>query len=788
MIRLACRTTAAFLSVLVSVAPLIADDSAESLGTLVETHCLDCHRQAEPSGGLNLESFRADEGATAGADWDSSVWEKMLRRLQARQMPPAEAERPSAEEYDRAIAAMSSILEDYSQRHPRPGRTDSIRRLTRSEYQHAIRDLLQVDLDVTDLLPADESSHGFDNVTVGDLSPVLLNRYLAAAEKISRLAVGGKRRGPAGANFRLPADRTQEAHVDGLPLGTRGGGLVQYVFPRDGDYEVQIRLTRDRDENIEGLHGTHPIDILVDRARVHQFTVHAPRGKKNYERDDTLIDANLKVRLAVTAGSHTIGVTFPSQSASLHEIKRQPFDASYNRHRHPRRNPAIFEISIVGPFEDEGPGDTPSRRRIFSRYPEDSSENAECAREILSAITRRAYRREVSDSDLAVPMKFFREAVADGDFESGIEAALTAILINPSFLLRVERDPEDASSGEVYEISESELASRLSFFLWSSLPDDRLLDLAAEGQLHAPPTLAAEVERMLADERSRSLVTNFASQWLYLRNLQSINPDLRKFPDFDDNLREAFRRETELLFESIVRDDRSVLEFLRSETTYLNERLATHYGIPHVRGSHFRRVKLDPASRRGGLLRHGSILTVTSYATRTSPTIRGNWILENLMGTPPPPPPPNVPSLKEKSPTGAQSVRERLALHRQDAACASCHDLIDPIGFALDNFDAVGRWRDFEDGQAINVSGILPDGTEVRGVDDLEAAMLHYPELFVQTLVEKLLVFALGRGIEPADGPAVRRIVSRARANDYRFSSLVSGIVNSPPFQMRTVD
>lgn len=761
----------------------------DGLSDFVQSYCLDCHNDADKVGNLDLDGFDVTEIASAGATWDSTHWEKLLRRIQSRQMPPADADRPDEKEYRAAISALVAALDKHAAKHPRPGRTESIRRLTRREYQNAVRDLLAIDVDVQKMLPADESSHGFDNVTVSELSPVLLSRYITAAQHISRIAIGGRQRTPGGVNFRLPADLTQESHIEGLPLGTRGGGLVEHNFEQDGIYEFQLRLTRDRDENIEGLRGKHPIDLLVDRKRVHQFVVEAPSGKNSYEkRDDTMIDANLKVRIAVKAGPHKVAATFPNTSSSLLEIKRQPFDAAYNRHRHPRQNPAIFEISIVGPFDPEGPGATPSRRRIFSDM-NSSAPSRERARGIVEKLARRAYRRPVSDRDIDGPMQFFDEHSDGGKkFDAGIEAALAAILVNPSFLLRVEVEPEGTQLGDDYEISDVELASRLSFFLWSSIPDDELLGEAIAGRLRSPDVLERQVVRMLQDPKSESLVDNFASQWLYLRNLDSVTPDLRRFPDFDDNLRNAFRRETELLFESVMREDRNVMTLIASDETFLNERLARHYDIPHVFGSHFRRVKVAPASHRGGILRHGSILTVTSYATRTAPTIRGNWILENILGTPPPPPPPNVPTLKEKNEQVALSFRDRLAQHRANPACASCHDLIDPVGFALDNFDAVGRWREFEDDQTIDVSGILPDGSEVAGVDDLERAILGNPDLFVQALTEKLLVYALGRGIESYDGPAVRNIVRNARDNDYRFSSIVLGIVESTPFQKRTAN
>jgi hypothetical protein len=454
-------------------------------------------------------------------------------------------------------------------------------------------------------------------------------------------------------------------------------------------------------------------------------------------------------------------------------------------HRHPRLTPALYQISITGPYAPDGHGDTPSRRRIFVSEPKEPDQEEACAKRILSTLARRAYRRPVTDADLQGPLDLYRQARAEGGFDAGIEMALSAVLVNPQFLFRIEADPPGVSANSTYRLPDIQLASRLSFFLWSSIPDDELLDLAGRGELSGPGVLERQVRRMLADHRSRNLVTNFAGQWLHLRNLESITPDLRLFPDFDDNLRQSFRRETELLFEEIVREDRSVLELLKSDHTYLNERLAKHYGIPNVYGSHFRRVNLGKDAIRGGLLRQGSILMVTSYATRTSPVIRGKWILENILGTPPPPPPANIPALKDNTVSSSLKVRERLAEHRANLACTGCHKLMDPAGFSLENYDAVGRWRAFEEGRPIDSMGGLPDGSRFEGVTGLEKALLKRPEVFVNTLTERLLTFALGRGVESFDAPAIRKIVRDSHSQDYRFSSLIAGIATCTPFQMR---
>jgi Protein of unknown function (DUF1592)/Protein of unknown function (DUF1588)/Protein of unknown function (DUF1595)/Protein of unknown function (DUF1587)/Protein of unknown function (DUF1585) len=748
----------------------------EAVGQFVNLFCALCHNSEDKAAGLDFEAIDCDD-----LSQNAIVWEKVVRKLVARQMPPEDAIRPSKRTYDSIVAALAGSLDRAAAVHPEPGRTDTFRRLNRREYQNAIRDLLAVDIDAKGLLPDDESSHGFDNVTVGDLSPTLLDRYITAAQQISRIAVGSPGRSPGGDTIRIRPDLTQEEHVEGLPVGTRGGALIPFTFPQDGEYEIGLRLARDRNEHVEGLREPHVIEVLLDRKPTASFNLTAPKT----ERDHQTADAHFKTRIPVTAGAHKLGVTFVRDSSSLLETKRQPFEAHYNMHRHPRITPALFQVSITGPFKPQGPGDTAARRRIFVCRPNGAGEEEACAERILATLMRRAYRRPVTEADLKSPMQLYRSARTEGNFDSAIEMALAAVLVNPNFLFRIEADPPGVAPHSAYAIPDVQLASRLSFFLWSSIPDDALLDLAERGELRKPGALERQALRMLADPRSRSLVTDFAGQWLHLRNLDSITPDLRLFPDFDDNLRQAFRRETELLFESVLRDDRSVLDLLRSDYTFLNERLAKHYGIPHVYGSRFRRVSLGDDRVRGGLLRQGSILTVTSYANRTSPVIRGKWILENIVGTPPPPQPANVPALKDNTVSSSLSVRARLAEHRGNLACAGCHKLMDPAGFALENFDAVGRWRSFEEGRPVDSTGGLPDGSRFAGVNGLERALLKRPELFVGTLSEKLLTFALGRGTLPLDAPAVRKIIRDARAKDFRFSALIVGIATSTPFQMR---
>ncbi len=747
--------------------------AAQSHQATLTRYCGACHNSKLKSGELALDALSAEPLARHPAEW-----EKVVRKLAARQMPPEGAPRPDEAAYETLLASITRPLDEAP---PNPGRTDTFRRLNRTEYRNAIRDLLALDVDAAALLPADDLSRGFDNITLGELSPTLLERYLSAARKISRLAVGMPERTVGGHTVFLHPELTQESRFDKLPLGTRGGSAMPHTFPLDAVYDFQIRLTRDRNEDIEGLYEPHELELSIDGERVHLFTVTPPpRGVDNQRSDE-----HLKVRLPVRAGPHMVGVTFVKKPTVLAETERQPYQSRFNAYRHPRMTPAVYSISINGPYDAKGPGDSPSRRRLFVCRPSQGEEDA-CAQRILSTLMRRAYRRPVNAADLAAPMKFYRETHAKSGFEAGIEMAVSAVLVSPDFLFRVEQDPRGAAPGSAYRLSDLEVASRLSFFLWSSIPDDELLDSAIAGKLRAPGEMERHVRRMLADDRSRALTANFAGQWLYLRNLESASPDMRLYADFDDNLRQAMREETELFFESILREDRPALDLLRADYTFLNERLAKHYGIPHVYGSRFRRVALGEGSMRGGLLRHASVLTVTSYATRTSPVIRGNWVLANIVGAPPPPPPASVPALKESG-TGpkATSVRERLAEHRDNPACSGCHRLMDPVGFALENYDAVGRWRSREEGRPIDASGALPDGSRFDGVAGLERALLARPELFVATLTEKLMTYALGRGVEYYDAPAVRRIVREARGRNYRLSSIILGITASAPFQMR---
>ena len=774
--------------VLVALASLARAASPAPLSperSLADRYCIGCHNATTNTAGLTLDTISRQP-----IERHPEIWEKVVRRLRARQMPPAGLPRPGQAAYNAAVQSLESSLDSAAAAHPNPGRTDTFRRLNRTEYGNAIRDLLSLDAGADALLPGDQSSHGFDNVTVGELSPTLLERYISAAEKISRLAVGRPARSPGGDTIRIPPDLTQEKHFEGLPLGTRGGAIVPHTFPLDAEYEISVRLARDRNEHIEGLKEPHEIELLLDKKRLGLFTIEPPpRGD-----DHRTADQHLKIRVPVKAGPHEIAAAFLKKPTALLETARQPYEAHFNFYRHPRIQPAVYSISILGPYDAKGSGETPSRRRIFVCRPAGASEEETCAIRIIETLMHRAYRRPVTDADLARPLDFYRQARTNAGarggapndaFEAGIEMALRALLVSPEFLFRIEQDPAGIAPDTAYRVSDVQLASRLSFFLWSSIPDDELLDAAIRGDLGKPAQLEKQARRMLADKRSQSLVTNFASQWLYLRNLASITPDMRRFPGFDDNLRQAFRQETELFFESILREDRSVLELLDAGYTFVNERLAKHYGIPHIYGSRFRRISLGDDSKRGGLLRHGSILTVTSYPTRTSPVIRGKWVLDNLLGIPPPPPPANVPELEDNKVAAGLSMRERLAEHRDNPACAGCHQLMDPVGFSLENYDAVGRWRAREAGHPIDASGGLPGGSRFDGVSGLEQALLSRPEIFAGVVTEKLLTYALGRGIEHYDAPAIRKILRHARDGDYRLSSLIIGITASVPFQMR---
>jgi len=763
--------------------PAAPQSGNSTASAVINQYCMGCHNDSVKSGGLTLTRLNADN---PGAN--PEVWEKVVRKLRGRMMPPLDRPRPDEKTYDVVVGNLEKALDTAAAANPNPGRGETFRRLSRTEYQNAIRDLLVLDVDVASLLPKDDAVFGFDNAGVGGLSPTLLERYLSAAQKISRLAVGAPVRAPASNVLVLPPDLTQENHLEGLPLGTRGGTVMRYTFPVDGAYDIQVRLMRNRNENVEGLTEPHEMEVLVDGARASLFTVAPHRyaiGGVYYADED--VDRHLKLRVPVKAGPHAVTAAFIPKTGALIETERQPYNAHFNMDRHPRVQPAVYSISVTGPFNATGAGDTPSRNQIFVCRPARVSDEDRCASTIISRLARRAYRRPVTDDDIRMPLAFYKEARKGADFDTGIEMAVRAILTSTEFLIRVERDPANVAANRPYRISNLELASRLSFFLWSSIPDDELIDLAARGRLSDPAVLEQQIRRMLADPRAGSLVTSFADQWLYLRNLAATVPDARLFPDFDDNLRQAMRRETQLLFESVMKEDRSVVDLLGANYTFLNERLARHYGIPNVYGSHFRRVPVGD-SIRGGLLGQGSILTVTSYGNRTSPVLRGKWVLENILGTPPPPPLPNVPPLRDNPTTGKiLNMRERMSEHRANPACSGCHRLMDPIGLSLENFDAVGRWRNRAEGDSpIDAAGALPGGATFEGAAGLKRSLLAKPDLFVTTLTEKLMTYGLGRGIDYNDAAAVRAITREARNKNYRFSTLIAEIVKSTPFLMRS--
>ena len=768
---------------------------------LLDRYCVTCHNGRMRTAGLALDEH--DVGAVAAAP---AVWETVVRKLRAGAMPPAPRPRPDAATYDRFVGWLEAELDRHAAANPDPGRTEAFHRLNRTEYHHAVRDLLDLEIDVAELLPADGASYGFDNIAgVLGVSPTLLERYLAAARKIARVAVGRPAPSATAEVFRLASDLPQDDWVASMPFGTRGGGAFRHTFPEDAEYDFRVRLARDAGDNLAIFDVPHTVEVSLDGELVRTFTVGGPPPDAPRDGDERRawrdrqrnIDRDWEFRLPVGAGPRELRVTFVRKTAAYPETLRQPYLRPYTSITggDTRVQPYLGSVTVTGPFAAAGVSpaeETPSRRRIFVCRPADGAaeaEQADCARRIVSALARRAYRRPVTPADLDVLLGFFDEGRREGGFDAGVEMALRWLLASPEFVLRVERDPAGVAAGESYAVSDLELASRLSFFLWSSIPDDELLDLAEAGRLRAPGVLEAQARRMLADERSRALVTSFASQWLYLRNVPAVVPDEDRFPDVGEGLRQAMRRETELLVESVFREDRSVLDLLTADYTFVNERLARHYGMPGVYGSHFRRVPVAHEARRG-LLGHASILSVTSYPNRTSPVLRGKWVLENLLGTPPALPPPDVPALEETTGTGeALSMREATERHRANPVCASCHRLMDPPGFALEQFDAVGRFRTRSAaGTPIDATGELPDGTRFDGAAGLREALVTRPERFVGTLTEKLLTYALGRGLEHYDAPAVRAVTRAAAEDGYRFSSLVVGIVESAPFRMRRAE
>jgi cytochrome c551/c552 len=771
---------------------------------LLNQYCVTCHNEKLKTGGLALDKLDLDRiGANA------ETWEKVVRKVRAGMMPPAGARRPDRKALDAFAGAVEGALDRAASANPNPGRTP-LHRMNRGEYANAIRDLLAVDVDAATLLPADDSSNGFDNIAdVLGVSPALLERYVSAAAKISRLAVGDPETAPLDITYTVKGDLTQTDTIEGLPLGTRGGTIVRHNFPLDGEYLIKLSLTKLSFGQVfgEGAEGQE-LEVTLDGQRIKLYkldevpmffmrekpgspTPLQPLSDPLEERVKMSPDIRLEFRLTVKAGPKAIGVAFLEKShAAIEDLVHRPASSTKDPNIGMQYGytsvPHLARVDITGPYHATGPGDTPSRRRIFVCHPGAAADEIPCARQILSNLVSRAFRRGPTDSDLESLLSFYQqERSRTGNFDTGIEMALRRILADPEFVFRFEPPPAAVPPNRPYRIDDTELAARLSFFLWSSIPDDELLNLAIQGKLREPAVLEQQTRRMLADPRSRALVTNFAGQWLYLRDLKSANPDSREFPDFDDNLRQAFQRETEMLFESVLREDRSVLDLLDADYTFVNERLAKHYGISGIYGPDFRRVPV-PSDARRGLLGQGSMLLVTSNANRTSPVQRGKWILENLLGSPPPLPPPNVPPLKENS-TGAAvtSVRERMEEHRSNPTCAGCHKIMDPIGLALENFDGVGQWRSMDSGFPIDASGQLVDGTAVNGPASVRKALLDRPEAFVGAMTEKLLMYGAGRETKYYDMPVVRGVMRDAARNRYRFSELVLGIVKSAPFQMR---
>ena len=758
--------------------PLVATQTA-----VINTYCVTCHNDKARTGGLSLE--KAD---LANVPKDAETFEKVIRKLRVGMMPPPSAPRPDKATLDGFASFIETSLDRAAAANPNPGHV-VMHRLNRAEYENVVRDLLALDIDATALLPPDDESSGFDNIAdVLKVSPSLMERYLSASWNISRMAVGNTAITPSTDTYRVRPDLSQDQHIDGLPLGTRGGIVVSHTFPLDGEYVMKVRLWRNTFDLMRGMEDSHQIEIAMDGVRLQLVTV---GGQEDFaamaENPGTFgadLDRRLTVKVPVKAGNHTVSATTILRSHAQRDNLIKPFLKTTIDGLDITGDPSVDRLTIEGPYGQTGVGDTPSRRKIFICKPSAATDEEPCARKILSSVARFAYRRPLQDSDVDMLLDFYRKGRAGKSFDSGIESALQYVLASPEFLFRIEGDP-GTPAGSVFRLKDLALASRLSFFIWSSIPDDELLTLATQGKLKDSAVLDQQVKRMLADQRSNALIANFAEQWLFLRNLKSSSPDLEAFPDFDDNLRQAMKQETTLFFDSIMREDRSVMDLMNADYTFVNERLARHYGIPNVYGSQFRRIKV-PSDARRGILGQASILTVTSYPNRTSPVERGKWILTNLLGVPPSPPPPNVPPLKEESADGKpRSLRESMEAHRANPVCAGCHKSMDPIGFSMENFDGVGHWRTSDHGVPIDPSGTLFNGASVNGISGLRQMLAGNPDVFVGVMAEKMLTYALGRGITYNDMPAVRKIVQDARSRDYKFSALVAGVARSTPFQFK---
>jgi len=798
-----------------------ADDShsaaAASNRALLDQYCVICHNEAvvnsAPTANEGLQTTQLrnlgltlDRENVADLSENPAVWEKVVNKMRVGVMPPPNYPRPDKQRYDEFRAWLENGLDEVAAANVDPGRTQAFHRLNQTEYRNAIRDLLNIDIEVDNMIPADSpDQYGFDNnADVLALSPVLVERYVSAAHKIAELAVGAAPRGPSTTTYEVPLNLIQDDLIsESLPFGSRGGTAIEHLFPVDGDYRITVKLQTNYVDFVRGYDSAHDMEISLDGVLLDQVRfggdapgVPAPysyagniRGSDEWEEFMmAFADEGFELVLPVEAGPRIIGATFPREMWEDEGID-QPRLYGYHLAvtELPDSNPGIGSIEVEGPITVGGPGDTPSRRKIFTCSPESPGQELGCATEILGSLARQAYRRPVSSSEVDELLEFFDAGRADSNFEAGIQFALERILVSPDFLFRIEQDPAGVAPGTMYAISDVELASRISFFLWSSLPDERLLDLVERGTLRDAGVLEQEVARMMADPRADAFVENFVGQWLYLRNLDGIYPDPKAFPEFDENLRAAFQRETELFLDDQIRSDSSLLELLSADYSFINERLAEHYGIEGVYGSRYRKMKLD-GGQRGGLLGHGSLMMVTSYPNRTSPVLRGKFVLENLLGGPPPEPPPNVPALEEESEGRKLTMREAMAKHRENPACRVCHAAMDPIGFSLENYDAVGKWRMEFAEQPIDASGLLPDGNTFDGPDGLRDLLLERPDDLVGTITEKLLRFALGRSLEYYDMPQVREIVRKAAIDDYRWSSVILGVIESTPFQMRRTE
>ena len=800
-----------FILVLSAVAMLpvgvFSQNNQELIVNTMNQYCLACHNDVLRTANVSFQNIDLTDLSI-----HEGLPEKMLSQLRNRRMPPMEMPRPTDEIYDELVSWLETELDDLAAANPNPGRTDIFHRLNRAEYSNAVRDLLNIEVDVEEFLPADDiDAYGFDNMADAlTVSPALMERYLSAARKISRLAIGETPLGPASETYEVPILLNQEDRMsDDLPFGSRGGVAMRHYFPVAGKYDLSLRLHRNYVNYIRGMGSRHEIEVRFDSELIATFNIggeepdvlQAPAsyggnqfGDREWEEYMLFADSNLRLRFEAEAGPHIVGVSFVRKLTEPEGVLQPPqsvFAAAVNEMRD--GDAAIEVAQITGPYEPAGPGITPSRQAIFTCIPDENDVASEetCATQILSGIANKAYRRPLEQIDIDTLLDFYRIGRGDGqlEFDAGIQLAIERILISPDFLFRVEKDPQNTTPGMNYELSDMELASRLSFFLWSSLPDRELLELAEQGKLQDNDVLEKQTLRMLSDPRSIALVKNFAGQLLYLRNLPSLVPDAVEFPEFDENLRTAFRQESELYFESLLKEDRSVLDLLSADYTYLNERLAKHYGIEGIYGSHFRRVELkgEIAKQRGGILGQGSLLTATSYANRTSPVLRGKWVLTNILGTPPPPPPDDVPDLPETGEDGQPAtVRDRMIKHRENPNCAVCHLPMDPLGLALENYDAIGQWRNTGDGDLpIDASGQLPNGTQFYGLDGLREILLDRSNEFSGTVTEKLFAYAIGRPPEYFDKPTIRQITRNAALDNYSWSSTIMGIIKSAPFRMR---